>query len=662
MSIISNVAGMVRASSQEPKERTIISLGGMKFNETALFHNLIAFGAEESGKTASVVYPILDSVTRLYNNEDPTAPDAKWGGLVLDSTQDLQQILIYLMQKRGRDPLTDLVVLRPETDYRVLEFEETTTGKRFFVSWTGSGSESECDLVLARATGSKDVLGQDSRGDRVLLLSNGGQESLCSALFSGSGKFRSPEIHQLLSRLEFDLEGLQVRWLGWREFVPGELTRVTSTQNRQPEVATSEGTPITTEAPKRLRYLGVHSLHSGLAYRLIPNRLNSVEAAGRLVQAAEAISDALRPENGYWLAVLEKHIGYCIELFRRVERFGCRQCGVSDVLRLTLDEDLLKEHLNKFETVIRQKQETGASDQEILLLRNLKDYFVEEWMTMNPANKRKITRSAERLFGQVTETTQVLPQICRRPEIDLTDCLSDGKVYVLAAGGSHPDALKLVGTCLKLDFQQAVMQRIQPGDLNKQRFLMLQAHDYQHFITTSGPSARAGGDEKFLSVSRQNRVFNFMCVPGVSSLLSAQQQEPKVAQLLACFGCRIFLRNLDQGTNELAKETGGQTAEGQSRFEASVFTEMEPLEAVVFNKGARAGKQMLRADLRPDAKFYAHDNVRAAANDYYRALVENRVHELGIPSLFDAVLKEESDGVIYYRQEGVLQSWRNGGD
>ena len=43
-------------------------------------------------------------------------------------------------------------------------------------------------------------------------------------------------------------------------------------------------------------------------------------------------------------------------------------------------------------------------------------------------------------------------------------------------------------------------------------------------------------------------------------------------------------------------------------------------------------------------------------------LVENRVNELGIPSLFDAVLKEESDGVIYYRQEGVLQSWRNGGD
>jgi hypothetical protein len=153
-----------------------------------------------------------------------------------------------------------------------------------------------------------------------------------------------------------------------------------------------------------------------------------------------------------------------------------------------------------------------------------------------------------------------------------------------------------------------------------------------------------------------------MCVPGVSSLLSAQQQEPKVAQLLACFGCRIFLRNLDQRTNELAKETGGQTEEGQSRFKASVFTEMEPLEAVVFNKGARAGKQMLRADLRPDAKFYAHDNVRAAVNDYYRALVENRVHELGIPSLFDAVLKEESDGVIYYRQEGVLQSWRNGGD
>ena len=331
MSIISNVAGMVRASSQKPKEKAVISLGGMRFDETALFSNLIAFGAEGSGKTASVVYPILDSVTRLYNNEDPTAPDAKWGGLVLDSTEDLHQTLIYLMQKHGRDPLTDLVVLRPEVDYRVLELEETTTGKHFFVSCTGSGLESECDRVLARATGPKDVLGQDSRGNKVLLLSNGGQESLSSALFSAGGKFRSPEIHQLLSRLEFDLDGLQVRWLGWREFIPGELTRVRSTQNRQPEVATNEGTPITTQAPKRLRYLGVHLLHSGLAYHLIPSRMSLVEAAGRLVQAAEAMGDALRTENGYWPAVLEKHIACCIELFRQVERSFGRQCGVSDV-------------------------------------------------------------------------------------------------------------------------------------------------------------------------------------------------------------------------------------------------------------------------------------------------------------------------------------------
>ena len=151
-----------------------------------------------------------------------------------------------------------------------------------------------------------------------------------------------------------------------------------------------------------------------------------------------------------------------------------------------------------------------------------------------------------------------------------------------------------------------------------------------------------------------------MCAPGVSSLLARQEQEPKVAQLLACFGCRIFMRNLDQRANKLAEETGGQTEEGQGRFEASMFTEMEPLEAVLFNKGARAGKRMLRADLRPDARFYARDNVRAAVNDYYRALVENRVNELGIPSLFDALPTEESDGAIYYRRQGVLRSWRNG--
>ena len=99
-----------------------INLGRMTFDEQALFTNIIAFGAIGSGKTSAVIYPILDSITALYKNEDPKEPDAKWGGLVLDAKGDFHEALIFVMQKHGRDLLEDLVVIRPDNDYYLLEF------------------------------------------------------------------------------------------------------------------------------------------------------------------------------------------------------------------------------------------------------------------------------------------------------------------------------------------------------------------------------------------------------------------------------------------------------------------------------------------------------------------------------------------------------------
>ena len=62
--IIPNIAGVFRTASRKTK-KLAVSLGGLTFDEPSLFNNLIAFGVTGSGKRASVVYPILDSVTGL---------------------------------------------------------------------------------------------------------------------------------------------------------------------------------------------------------------------------------------------------------------------------------------------------------------------------------------------------------------------------------------------------------------------------------------------------------------------------------------------------------------------------------------------------------------------------------------------------------------------
>ena len=125
------------AREGKPAQKLAVTLGGMTFDEKALFTNLIAFGSIGSGKTAGVVYPVLDALTGLYGNDDPTMPNAKWGGFVLDVKGDFDQALRYAMEKHGRDLLNDLVVIRPDNDYYVFEFEDVNTKEHFLVSGTG---------------------------------------------------------------------------------------------------------------------------------------------------------------------------------------------------------------------------------------------------------------------------------------------------------------------------------------------------------------------------------------------------------------------------------------------------------------------------------------------------------------------------------------------
>ena len=128
--------------------------------------------------------------------------------------------------------------------------------------------------MLARAEGAETVLGNDLSRNKVLRLPNGDAEPLSSFVFSDRGAFRRKEIHGLLVQLEFDVRGLWVRWLGWREDKGGRLVRVINTHKRQVQYGSDpNGNFLTTNKPARLRYLGVHSTNNGLTYNLISKML-----------------------------------------------------------------------------------------------------------------------------------------------------------------------------------------------------------------------------------------------------------------------------------------------------------------------------------------------------------------------------------------------------
>jgi hypothetical protein len=220
---------------------------------------------------------------------------------------------------------------------------------------------------------------------------------------------------------------------------------------------------------------------------------------------------------------------------------------------------------------------------------------------------------------------------------------------------------------------------------------MFVADEYQYFITTSGGGGKAGGDEKFLSVARQSRIFNLVCTQAKSSLLAVQRDENKIDAFIQCFGSRVFLQNLDERTNKLAEQNFGQIwaertdfsgpdlkltsafgetksghvsrrKEKQNRFDASHFTQMAPFEAVIFNKERPTGKKVVKANLASTACFFEKKELARAANDYYQAYIENRAHQLGIGHLLDAKenIKLAHQREKEQRAKGILRSWRNG--
>ena len=678
------IKSLLNLRTKQPQLPRQICLGGMPFEEKSLFTNLIAFGAIGSGKTPAVIYPIIDQICGLYKDEDPTSPTAKWGGLILDVCGDFHEVLIYTMQKSGRDTLNDLVVVRPDNNYYIVEFEDILTQAHFMVAATGSIQSQECDKVLKGAQGPESVLLKDA--ERLFIHTpNGDRENLKSYLFNDHANFLRPEIHHALKQLEFDVQGQSIRWLGWRE-ENGELIRVIHTKHKVIQYALDKnGNEIYQPKPTRLKYVGVHSIHNGLTYNLIPKTSPSTAAAGRIMAVAEVTGNSMGGDNAYWSNASEKHIAACIELKRQVEGPMGSECSIQDIQKFTTNDQVLCQMVEKLKAIIRTQQDQGINSQELLLLLNLEKYFAQEWLLHDPKTKGNIMSCVTNLFGDVTRNPQLIKTFCTPSTFSFEDCLNDGKVYTLILN-AYPNAQQLIGTCMKLDFQQTVLKRTTATTVNKDRFLMFLADEYQFFITTSG-GGKAVGDDKFLSVSRQCRIFNMFCTQAISSLLAVQKDVHKINVFLQCIGGRIFLQNLDDNTNKHAEMLLGQVhiekvshsgadlklssllgesqpnhTEKANRFEESHFDQMAPFEAVIFNKERSQGPKVLEANLKESARFWNREMMAEVANDYYQAYLENRAFELGISYLFDTANNTRPNNCreLLHRQKQTIKSWENG--
>jgi hypothetical protein len=637
------------ADTKRRKDR-ILKLGSMEFSEKDLFTNILITGAIGSGKTSSVIYPILRQICNTYNDvqEDPNDPNQKWGGLVLDVKGEFYETLIYFLHKSGRNVLYDLILIRPDADYPVVKMQDPDTGYFWFICAAGGSEGREIDLLTAN-----------------YFLADGSR--IPSTLFTGTVEDRQPH-EEYLRGLTMEVKR-PLCYVGWRD-EGGKLVRVDHTleSGEIVYVLDSNGNKVKADPPKRLRYVNVEHVNNGIRYNICSPHLPPAEVASRLVSIAETLGGGSGGDNQYWTDSAKKHIGFIIHLWRNLHK---EQASALEIVRLTtqktaLDDqlrnleqrlaDLNEEFLNNQDDPVKMKEK----DAKRRFLTDVQKYFTDEWGKLDPKTKGIIVSVISNLFGPFITDYQLQEVFCKPATFSFEDTIQKGKIVTLLAGGQYETLAKQLGTSLKMDFQSICKLRTTMAHYNKKRVVVFMADEAQVYVTAGGGNNT--GDENFMALSRQSRVINCIATQSDSSIISVIGDK-KAPVYFQSFGGRVWLQNTDYTTNENAarilgkvkkekvstsgkefslesvfgKDGGSSVStsfEEDQRFKIETFSNLNIFDAIIYNKGKegardKATKYKGRPDPIGDENSADHKERFATLRWFYQAYIENRLHTIG---------------------------------
>jgi len=99
--------------------------------------------------------------------------------------------------------------------------------------------------------------------------------------------------------------------------------------------------------------------------------------------------NAFGNDNAYWSNASENTSLPASSCFARLKAPGQRM-RVNEIQKFTTNENYLAGYVGKLKDVIKEKAAKGAGTYEILLLRNLDDYFTGEWLRHDPKMRGNI--------------------------------------------------------------------------------------------------------------------------------------------------------------------------------------------------------------------------------------------------------------------------------
>lgn len=205
----------------------------------------------------------------------------------------------------------------------------------------------------------------------------------------------------------------------------------------------------------------------------------------------------------------------------------------------------------------------------------VKRWFEDDWTRIEPKLRTSIIEGISVFLSLFDDNPRVKYTFCPPKDLydparnpngvhgtplpPLGDLIEQGKVIALNFPiAMNPGLARALGTMLKQDFQQAVLNRVRRANTDgasELRPVLFVCDEYQAFATTG--ENEPSGDEKFFSLARQARCIPIVATQSISSLRSTLSGE-SWRTLLQGLRTKIFLTLSDDFSALMAADLCGK--------------------------------------------------------------------------------------------------------
>ena len=273
--------------------------------------------------------------------------------------------------------------------------------------------------------------------------------------------------------------------------------------------------------------------------------LSGPALANYVRQAQEAVQGDSHSDT-YWSDAAEE---LSMQVIRGARLAWQRPPTLADIVRFCRSD---KAFSNIIAAAAARAEE--FTDEEAQDLETLTQWYEEGFTVMDPKTRASVAANLS-TFLSVFETPMMRRCFSPTPQEEtfpgFARVIADGRIVVL----SMPDALfkkesRVIGTLMKLGFQDAVRQRLIGAHGGAFRETFFVADEYSRFASSD--------DSDFYALCRAAKCINIVAVQAYSSFFTAGLDAKRVEHLMSQFGNKIYLRAHDDETAKAAASLCGK--------------------------------------------------------------------------------------------------------